>query len=111
MSIPQQIHFVEKLEEDDSATKLFFRFINCNNNLNNETSKDINLLNELIDSKLVTRKWNVVNDNSRAKYNIGNEIIYKVEVLEFNIYDYKDAYILEEGNITVTAAPPTQVAF
>ena len=30
MSIPQQIHFVEKLEEDDSATKLFFRFINCN---------------------------------------------------------------------------------
>ena len=41
----------------------------------------MNLLNEVSDSKFVTRKWNFVNDQSNANYDVGNEIIYHVEVL------------------------------
>ena len=41
---------------------------------------------EASDSKLVTREWN--NDNSKANYGGGNEIIYKNEVLKSNLCDY-----------------------
>ena len=41
----------------------------------------------------------------------GNEVIYNTEVLKSNLCDYNDAYILVRGDITVTAAPTTQVAF
>ena len=33
-----------------------------------EHQKILNLLNEASDSKFVTRKWNIVNDNSKANY-------------------------------------------
>ena len=67
----------------------------------------LNLLNEANDSKFVTRKWNIVNDNLKVNYGVGNEIIYNTEVLKSNLCDYNDAYILVRGNITVTAAPAT----
>ena len=38
--------------------------------------KILNLLNEARDSKFVTRKWNIVNDQSNRNYDAGNEIIY-----------------------------------
>ena len=44
----------------------------------------LNLLHEPNDSKFVTRKWNVVNDQSNANYDAGNEIIYNEEVLKSN---------------------------
>ena len=50
-----------------------------------EHLKILNLLNEANDSKLVTRKWNVANDQSFANYDV--------------------------GDIIVTAAPATQVSF
>ena len=31
-----------------------------------------NLLNEVSDSKFVTRKWNIVNDNPKENYEEGN---------------------------------------
>ena len=34
-----------------------------------EHQKMLNLLNEASDSKFVTRKWNIVNDDSKANYN------------------------------------------
>ena len=68
-------------------------------------------MNEANYSKFVTRKWNIVNDQSNANYDVGNEIIYNTEVLKSNLCDYNDAYILVRGDITVTAAPETQVAF
>ena len=76
-----------------------------------EHQKIVNLLNEVNDSKFVTRKWNIVNDNSKANYNAGNEITYNTEVLKSNLCDYNDAYILVKGDITVTASPEIQVAF
>ena len=62
---------------------------------------------EASDSKFVTRKWNIVNDQSNANYDAENEIIYNIEVLKSNFCDYNDAYILVRGDITVTAAPTT----
>ena len=75
-----------------------------------EHQKILNLLDEANDSKFVTRKWNIVNNQSNANY-AGNKIINSTEVLKSNLYDYKDSYILVKGNITVTAVPETQSAF
>ena len=43
----------------------------------------LNVLNEANDSKFVTRKWNIVTDNSKTNYGAGSEIIYNSEVLKF----------------------------
>ena len=53
-----------------------------------EHQKILNLLNEVNDSKFVTRKWNNVNDNSKANYGVGDEIIYNIKVLKSNLCDY-----------------------
>ena len=68
-------------------------------------------MNKASDSKSVTRKCNIVNDQSNANYDVGNEIIYNTEVLKSSLCDYNDAYILVKGNIPVTAASGTQVSF
>ena len=54
--------------------------------------KILNLLNEANNSKFVTRKWNIVNENSTTKYGVGSEIIYNAEVLKSNLCDYNDVY-------------------
>ena len=36
-----------------------------------EHQKILCLLNEASDSKFVTRKWNIVNDQSKANYDVG----------------------------------------
>ena len=76
-----------------------------------EHQKILNLLNEANDSKFVTRKWNIVNNILKSNYDAANEITYKTEVSKSNLCNYNDAYILVRGDITVTAAPATQVAF
>ena len=43
------------------------------------------LNNGASDSKFTTRKWNIINDQSNANNDIGNEIIYNTEVLKFNL--------------------------
>ena len=68
-------------------------------------------MNEANDSKFVTRKWNIVNNNSTANYDVGNEIIYYTEVFKCNLCDYNSAYILVRGNITIIGHQVTQVAF
>ena len=74
-----------------------------------DLQKKLNLLNEANDSKVVPRKWNIVNDQSNANYNVRNGIIYNTEVLKSNLCDYNDAYILVRGNIVTTAhSNPTQ---
>ena len=68
-------------------------------------------MNKQNDSKFVTRKWNIVNNQLNANYGVGNEIIYDKEVLKSNLCDYNNAYILVGCDISVTAAPATQVSF
>ena len=65
-----------------------------------EHQKLLNLLNEESDSKSVTRKRDIVNNQSNANYDGGNEIIYNTEVLKSNLCDQNDDYILVRGDIT-----------
>ena len=44
-------------------------------------------MNEANDSKFMARNWNMVYDNSKANYDVGNEIIYIMEVLKSNLCD------------------------
>ena len=76
-----------------------------------EHQKILKFLNEANNFKFVTRKWNIVNDSSKANYNTANQITYNTEVLKSSLCDYNNAYILVRGNITVTGAPETQVSF
>ena len=64
----------------------------------------VNLLNEANDSKFVTRKWNIANDNSKTNYDAANEITFNTEVLKSNLCDYNDAYILVRGDITISGS-------
>ena len=69
--------------------KFFFRFINCSRIIYLlEHQKVLKFLKEASDSKFVTRKWNVVKDDSKLNYGTGNEIIHNTEVLEYNLTDY-----------------------
>ena len=38
-----------------------------------ENQKVLNFLNEVNNSKFMTRKWNIVNDNSNRNYGVGNK--------------------------------------
>ena len=75
-----------------------------------ERQKILNLLYEVNDSKFVTRKWNIVNDNSNANYGVGIEIISTTKFLKSNLCDYSHAYILIKGVIAVAVTTKTQVA-
>ena len=57
----------------------------------------------------MTRRWNIVNDNSN--FDATNKITYNTEILKSNFCDYSDAYILITGDTTIIASPKTQVAF
>ena len=63
----------------------------------------MNLLNDAKDSKFVTKNRSIVNDQSNANYDVGNEIIFNTKVLKFDI--------LGRGNTTVTGLTATQIVF
>ena len=65
-------------------------------------------MNESSNSKFVTRKWDIVNEQTNSNYDGGNEILYNTEVLKSNLCDYSDTYILVRGDIIVVAAIATQ---
>ena len=67
------------------------------------TQKIINLLNasDNENSKFATRKWHVINDESKGNYLHNDEIKFFIKSLESSLCDYSVAYILVTGNITV----------
>ena len=72
----------------------------------------LNLLSESSNCKFATRKWNICNDQSNAKYDIGMKIIYNTEEMKSDHCDCSDAYILERGDIiTIAHNNPTPVSF
>ena len=75
-----------------------------------EHQKILNLLNESINSKFVTIKWNIVNDNSKAGYGVEKQNTYNTKFLKSNLCNYINAFILVRGDITVRAADETQLA-
>ena len=66
-------------------------------------------MNKANNAKFVKRNWNIVNDNSNSNYDATNEITCNTEILISNLCDYSDALV--GGDITVIAAPATQVVF
>ena len=97
----QQCFYCRKTAKD--YFKLFFRLINCHRIIYiMQYHKILNLLNEANDSKFVSRKWNIVIDNSKANHAVGDNIIYNTEVLKSDLCDYNDFYILVLGDITIT---------
>ena len=69
-----------------------------------ETQKIVNLLTHTDNenSKFATKKWYVVDSESKGNYSPINEINFLTSLLESSLCDYSDAYILVTGNITVT---------
>ena len=79
-----------------------------------ETQKIVNLLNgsDNENSKFATKKWYVIDSESKGNYSHENPIKFLTSSLESNLCDYSDAYILVTGNITVTGGDEnTKVAF
>ena len=69
-----------------------------------ETQKIINLLNNTENeySKFATKKWYIIDSESKGNYSHENPIKFLTNSLESSLCDYSDAYILVTGNITVT---------
>ena len=79
-----------------------------------ETQKIVNLLNgsDNENSKFATKKWYVIDSESKGVYSHENEIKFLTNSLESYLCDYSDAYVLVTKNITVLAANNnTKVAF
>ena len=68
------------------------------------TEKIVNLLNNTGNeySKSATKKWYIINSESKRNYSHKNPIKFLTSSLESSLCDYSDAYILVTGNITVT---------
>ena len=68
-----------------------------------EYQKIINLLDSTQNqpTKFRTKNWVEINDNSRGTHNTNTQIKFKTSMLRSSLCDYKDAYILVSGTITV----------
>ena len=79
-----------------------------------ETQKILNLLNDSgnTNSKLATKKWCVIDSESKGNYSKDDPIKCLTRSIESSPCDYSDAYILVTGNINVTGGDAnTKVAF
>ena len=68
-----------------------------------EYQKIINLLDKTPKqpSKFKTKNWVEINEKSRGTYNKDTEARFKTSMLRSSLCDYRDAYILAKGSITV----------
>ena len=79
-----------------------------------ETQKIVNLLNDSNNenSKFATKKWYVIDSESKGNYSHENPIKFLTSSLESSLFDYSDAYVLVKGNITVVGGDANRkVAF
>ena len=79
-----------------------------------ETQKIVNLLNasDNENSKLATKKWYIIDNESKDNYSHHNPIKFLTKSIESSLCDYSDAYILVTGNINVGEGDAnTKVAF
>ena len=79
-----------------------------------EAKKIINLLNNAEGeySTFATKKWYVIDSESKDNYSHENPIKFLTTSLELSLCDYSDAYILVTGNMTATPNNAvTQVVF
>ena len=64
---------------------------------------DNNLSNQ--PSKIRTKKWVEINDESRESYSANSDIRFKTTILRSNLCDYADAYIYVKGTIAIIGGP------
>ena len=79
-----------------------------------ETQKIVNLLNSSENeySKFATKKWYIIDSESKGNYSHENPIRFLTNSLESSLCDYSDAHILATGNIVVVGTDDnTKVAF
>ena len=79
-----------------------------------ETQNIINLLNNTENeySKFATKKWYIIDSESKGNYSHENPIRFLTNSLESSLCDYSGAYILVTRNITVTGGDDnTNIAF
>ena len=79
-----------------------------------ETQKIVNLLNSPENKylKFATKKWYVIDSESKGVYSCENPIKFLISLLESSLCDYYGAYVFVTGNIAVTGANNnTKVAF
>ena len=71
-----------------------------------EYQKIANLLDNTLDqpSKVRTKNWVEVNDESKEPYGTASNIRFKTTILRSNLCDSTHAYILVKGTITITGA-------
>ena len=71
-----------------------------------ETQKIVDLLNSSENeySKLATKKWYIIDSESKGVYSHENPIKFLTNSLESSICNYSDAYVLVTGNIDVVGA-------
>ena len=71
-----------------------------------EFQKIVNFLDTTSDDKdlprFFTKKWVEVYDQSGGNYNVNKEIIIKTSMLRSDLCDFRDAYIVVKGDISVT---------
>ena len=69
-----------------------------------ETQKIVNLLNgsDNENSKFATKKWYIIDSESKGNYSNENPIKFLTSSLESSLSDYSDAYILVGGSIRIT---------
>ena len=72
-----------------------------------EYEKIANLLGDASNktSKLKTRKWIEVNDDSIGTYNPGSQIKFKTTRIKSSLCDYSDAHIHVKGTVSVNNTP------
>ena len=75
-----------------------------------ETQKIVSLLNDSNNenSKFATKKWYVIDSESKGNYSDENKNKFLTNSLESNLCNYSDAYILVTGNINVTGGDAKQ---
>ena len=68
-----------------------------------KTQKIVNLLNgsDNENSKFATKKWHIIDSESKGNYSHKNETKFLTNSLESNPFYYSDAYVLVRGNIAV----------
>ena len=71
-----------------------------------EYQKIANLLDNASNqpSKFKTKNWVEINNESRGTYNANSQIKFRTTMLKSSLCDYRDAYILVKGTITVNTS-------
>ena len=66
-----------------------------------ETQKIVNLLNgsDNENSKFATKKWYVIDSESKGNYSHENQIKFLASSLESSLCDYSEAYVLVTGSV------------